>query len=116
MFKNYLLNSKISETESIMEEVKEILKRIPHTKGEHPPNKNGYLLWDSTCFDNSLICLKCGYIEYWGCAEDFDNDIIEKFMPELEGSRNTNYCRNCGNNNSQIEISGKTWLKIIIGE
>lgn len=91
-------------------------EKIPHTKGEHPANKQGYFLcnghcsWDK-CGNEIYFCLECGYAECGGCAEDFFNDL-EDLAPEWEGYGIANYCRGCGSHTSQVEIYHKLkWLK-----
>lgn len=100
-------------------------KHIEHTIGEHPPNKQGYLLcnghcdWEfGSCSGISFFCLNCGYAECWGCAEDFSY-ALEELHPKWDGQGITDYCRKCGDHTSLICISENhsklEWLSKIIG-
>ena len=99
-------------------------KKIPHTKGENPPNKQGLYLcygncsWsDGNCDGVYLFCLECGYAECHGCAEDFCY-ALEDLAPEWEGHGIAQYCRGCGSHTSQVEVYHKLkWLlKQIYGD
>ena len=76
---------------------------IPHSLGEHPPNSegeyicNGHCNWKDGCGQFPWICIKCGYIECYGCGEDFIY-TLEELLPEYEG-HGYDYCRGCGAHN-----------------
>ena len=99
-------------------DIKYVRKHIPHKQGKESANEKGIFLcfghcnWyrnPNECTLDAFICIVCGYVQCWGCTEDFNGEL-EQLYPEWAGYGIANYCRNCGSHNSEVETIGNYWL------